>query len=154
MKEEREKKSYSTFLKENEGKIVFLLIILFFIFIMIFSKFKKEEYNNKIKNYNDKTIGITSSIKNHGKTSDLRYYFYYKNQRFVSESNENNFSEKDLKKFFNVVFDKKNPENSHIYLNEEIQPDSIALTKAGFKYVTYYDYDIPTNTYIKKHKWE
>ena len=154
MKEEREKKSYSTFLKENEGKIVFLLIILFFIFIMIFSKFKKEEYNNKIKNYNDKTIGITSSIKNHEKTSDLRYYFYYKNQRFVSESNENNFSKKDLKKFFNVVFDKKNPENNHIYLNEEIQPDSIALTKAGFKYVTYYDYDIPTNTYIKKHKWE
>ena len=154
MKEERKKKSYSTFLKENEGKIVFLLIILFFIFIMIFSKFKKEEYNNKIKNYDGKTIGITSSIKNYGKTSDLRYYFYYKNQRFVSESNENNFSKKDLKKFFNVVFDKKNPENSHLYLNEEIQPDSITLTKAGFKYVTYYEQDIPTNTYIKKHKWE
>ena len=154
MKEERKKKSYSTFLKENEGKIVFLLIILFFIFIMIFSKFKKEEYNNKIKNYSGKTIGITSSIKNHVKTSDLRYYFYYKNQRLVSESNENNFSKKDLKKFFNVVFDKKNPENSHIYLNEEIQPDSITLTKAGFKYVTYYEHDIPTNTYIKKHKWE
>ena len=79
---------------------------------------------------------------------------YYKNQRFVSESNENNFSKKDLKKFFNVVFDKKNPENSHLYLNEEIQPDSITLTKAGFKYVTYYEHDIPTNTYIKKHKWE
>lgn len=154
MKEEREKKSFSTYLKENEGKFVFLLIILFLIIIMIFSKFRKEEYNDKIKKYNGKTIGITSSIKSHRKSQDLRYYFYYKNQRFVSESNENNFSKKDLKKFFNVVFDKKNPENSHIYLNEEIKPDSIALTKAGFKYVIYYDYDIPTNTYIKKHKWE
>ncbi|MCW1146807.1 hypothetical protein [Flavobacterium lacisediminis] len=154
MKEEREKKTIITYLKENEGKFIFLLILLSIVFILIFSKFRKEEYNYKIKNYNGKTIGITSSIKSHGKTSDLRYYFYYKNQRYVAESNENKFSKKDLKKFFNVVFDKKNPENSHIYLNKEIQPDSITLTKAGFKYVIYYDYDIPTNTYIKKHKWE
>ena len=154
MKEEREKKTIITYLKENEGKFIFLLILLFIVFILIFSKYRKEEYNYKIKNYNGKTIGITSSIKSHGKTSDLRYYFYYENQRYVAESNENKFSKKDLKKFFNVVFDKKNPENSHIYLTKEIQPDSIALTKAGFKYVIYYDYDIPTNTYIKKHKWE
>jgi hypothetical protein len=154
MKEESTKKSISTFLKENEGKIVSLLILLFIVIIIIFSKFRKEEYNDKIKKYNGKTIGITSSIKSRGKTSDLRYYFYYKNQRYVAESNENKFSKKDLKKFFNVVFDKKNPKNSHIYLNEEIQPDSITLTKAGFKYITYYEYDIPTNTYIKKHKWE
>ena len=44
-------------------------------------------------------------------------------------------------------------EGQHI-VAQEIKPDSITLTKAGFKYVIYYDYDIPTNTYIKKHKWE
>ena len=52
------------------------------------------------------------------------------------------------------MFDKNNPESSHIYLNEEIRPDSITLIKAGFKYVTYYEHDMPTDDYIKKYKWE
>jgi hypothetical protein len=154
MIEKREKKTIITYIKEKERIIISLLILLFIVFILIFSKIKKEKYNDKIKKYNGKTIGITSSIKVHAKTSDLRYYFYYKNKRFVAKSNENKFSKKDLKKFFNVVFDKKNPEHSHIYLSEEIKPDSITLTKAGFKYVTFYEHYIPTNTYKEKHKWE
>jgi hypothetical protein len=98
---------------------------------------------------------MTSSIKERRRGKELRYYFYQYNKRFVSKIDVNsNYSENDLNKFYNIVFNEKKPNESHIYLNEEIQPDSITLTKAGFKYVTYYEHDIPTNTYIKKHKWE
>jgi hypothetical protein len=155
MKEEREKKSYKLNLKIDKQDIIFIIIISLIVILSFFSKDIEKERNEEILNYEGKSIGITSSFKEVKYGTNLKYYFYNNNKRYVSEIKVNfSCNENNLKKFFAVVFDKKNPENSYIYLNEEIQPDSITLTKAGFKYVTYYEHDIPTNTYIKKYKWE
>ena len=144
MKEEREKKSYSTFLKENEGKIMLAITIIFISLTMIYSNINEKEYYKKINDFQGKTFGKVYSIRL-GKSIYLKYY---------SEARYSEYTFDNFGKYYRVIFNEKNPSESHIYLTKEIQPDSIALTKAGFKYVIYYDYDIPTNTYIKKHKWE
>ena len=153
MKEERKKKSYSTFLKENEGKIMLTITIVFIFLIIIYSNINEKEYYKKIDNYQGKTIGKVYSIKL-GKHSCLKYYFYDNNKKFFSEARYSEYTHDNFEKYYRVIFNEKNPNNSHIYINKEIQADSIKLIKAGFKYVTYYEHDIPTNTYIKKHKWE
>lgn len=153
MKEERKKKSYSTFLKENEGKIMLTITIVFIFLIIIYSNINEKEYYKKIDNYQGKTIGKVYSIKL-GKHSYLKYYFYDNNKKYFSEARYSEYTHDNFEKYYRVIFNEKNPNNSHIYINKEIQPDSIKLIKAGFKYVTYYEHDIPTNTYIKKHKWE
>ena len=155
MKEERKKKSFKLNLRISKEDIIFIIIISLIVFFSFFSRDIEKEKNEEIIHYEGKIIGMTSSIKERRRGKELRYYFYQYNKRFVSKIDVNsNYSENDLNKFYNIVFNEKKPNESHIYLNEEIQPDSITLTKAGFKYVTYYEHDIPTNTYIKKHKWE
>lgn len=153
MKEEREKKSYSTFLKENEGKIMLAITIIFISLIMIYSNINEKEYYKKINDFQDKTIGKVYSIRL-GKHSYLKYYFYKNSKKYFSEARYSEFTHENFGKYYRVIFNEKNPSESHIYLNKEIKPDSITLTKAGFKNIIYYDYDIPTNTYIKKYKWE
>jgi hypothetical protein len=144
-------------MKENRIKkinvSVFIIIgLILSIFILAF--YFKNSYENKIKSYSGSTIGFASSIKIYPKSKDLIYYFYNDDAKIIAISYENNFTKNNLNRFYIVKFNEENPNESHIYLNKEIQPDSITLTKAGFKYVTYYEHDIPTNTYIKKHKWE
>lgn len=153
MKDEREKKSYLTFLKENEGKIMLAITIVFIFLIIIYLNTNEKEYFKKIDNYQDKTIGKVYSIKL-GKHSYLKYYFYDNSKKYFSEARYSDFTHDNFEKYYRVIFNERNPHESHIYLNKEIQPDSITLTKAGFKLVTYYEHDMPTNTYIKKHKWE
>ena len=135
MKEEREKKGSKVYFNICKEDIIITSIIVFMLTLLYLSKDNEKERSEEILSFNGKTIGITSSIigQRHGK--NLRYYFYQDNKRYFSNIDVSfNYGAKDLKRYFNVVFDKKNPENSHIYLNEEIQPDSITLTKAGFKY--------------------
>ena len=153
MKENREKKSYSTFLKENEGKIVLAITIVFIFLILIYSNVNEKEYLKKIDNYQGKTIGKVYSIKL-GKNKHLKFYYYNNSKKYFSEARYSVYTHDNFEKYYRVTFNKKNPSESHIYLSKEIQPDSITLTKAGFKYVSYYEHDIPTNTYVKKHKWE
>ena len=153
MKKEREKKNYSTYLKENEGKIMLAITIVFIFLIIIYSNINEKEYYKKIDNYQGKTVGKVYSIRL-GKHSYLKYYFYDNNKKYYSEARYSEYTFDNLGKYYHVIFNEKNPCESHIYLNKEIKPDSITLTKAGFKYVTYYEHDIPTNTYIKKYKWE
>ncbi|HBD26354.1 hypothetical protein [Flavobacterium sp.] len=153
MKEEREKKSYSTFLKENEGKIMLAITIIFISLIMIYSNINEKEYYKKINHFQGKTVGKVYSIRL-GKSSYLKYYFHDNDKKYYSEARYSEYTFDNFGKYYRVIFNEKKPSENHIYLNKEIQPDSITLTKAGFKYVIYYDYDIPTNTYIKKHKWE
>lgn len=136
--------------KKNE----IILLILAFCILLIFANYQKNNYFEEIKSYKSKTIGKANKIKSGGKVNHLEYYFYYNNKKYSSTSKHNDFDKDYLKKFFLVVFDEKKPENSHIYLENEIKPDSIKMIRAGFKHSYYYEHDIPTNTYIKKHKWE
>ena len=153
MKKERKNKRYLTFLKENEGKIMLAITIIFIVLIMVFSNINDNKYHKKINNFQGKTVGKVYNIKL-GKSSYLKYYFHDNDKKYYSEARYSEYTFDNFGKYYRVIFNEKNPSESHIYLTKEIQPDSIALTKAGFKYVIYYDYDIPTNTYIKKHKWE
>ena len=153
MKKEREKKNYSTYLKENEGKIMLAITIVFIFLIIIYSNINEKEYYKKIDNYQGKTVGKVYSIRL-GKHSYLKYYFYDNNNKYFSEAQYSEYTHDNFEKYYRVIFNEKNPSYSHIYLNKEIQPDSIKLIKAGFKYVIYFEHDIPTNTYLKKHKWE
>src|SRR5574343_141495 len=136
--------------KKNE----IILLILAFCILLIFANYQKNSYFEEIKSYKSKTIGKANKIKSGGKVNYLEYYFYYNNKKYLSTSKHNDFDKDYLKKFFLVVFDKKKPENSHIYLENEIKPDSIKMIRAGYKHSYYFEYDIPTNTYVKKHKWE
>ena len=56
MKEERGKKSYSTFLKENEGKIMLAITIIFIFLIIIYTNINEKEYYKKINKYQGKTL--------------------------------------------------------------------------------------------------
>ena len=153
MIEKRKKKGLLTFLKENDGKITLGIIFLFVCLAIIYSKINEEEYYKEINNYQNKTIGKVYSIRI-GKHSYLKYYFHYNNKKYFSEAKYSKYSHDNFEKFYFVIFNNNNPDKSHIYLNEEIQPDSITLTKAGFKFVPYYIHDIRSNTYKEKHKWE
>ena len=81
MKEEREKKSYSTFLKENKGKIMLAITIIFISLTMIYSNINEKEYYKKINDFQGKTVGKVYSIRL-GKSSYLKYYFHDKNHIF------------------------------------------------------------------------
>lgn len=144
-------------MKENRKKKINFsgfIIIGFLICVFILAIYFKNNYDNKIKNYSGSTIGLASSIKHYPKSKDLIYYFYYNDKKVVAISNENNFTKKDLNKFYTVKFNLNNPKKCHLYLTKKLNPDSISLVKAGFKYVPYYELDISTNTYIKKSKWQ
>ena len=89
------------------------------------------------------------------KLKALKFYFYSNGKLFIGKQHSSDYFDKSiLNRYYVVKHDTQTPRKNCINLNEEIQPDSITLTKAGFKYVIYYEHDIPTNTYIKKHKWE
>ncbi len=136
--------------KRNE----FVLLILSLCVVYIVGSYIKNIYFKEIESYKSKAIGKTNKIISAGKgTVFFQYYFYYNNKKYTSNSKHNNFDKNNLKKFFLVSFDKQKPENSHIYLENELNPDSITLVKAGFKCITYYEHNISTNSYIEKHKW-
>ena len=139
--------------KKKKNEFIYLILSLCFLYIIY--NYIENDYFNEIKSYKSETIGKTNKIISAGQGNIFfEYYFYYDNKKYSSTSKHNNINRKNLKKFFLVVFDEKKPENSHIYLENEIKPDSIKMIKAGFKHSYYYEHDIPTNTYIKKHKWE
>ena len=85
----------------------------------------------------------------------MQYYFYV-NKRIVSKvSVGNNTDSTVLNKFYKVKYDLNNPEENYIVLEEELEPDSISLVKAGFTKTKYYIYDAGiTCKYIEKSKWK
>ncbi|MBE9575653.1 hypothetical protein [Flavobacterium proteolyticum] len=139
----------------KNNKIYFAFVTLLIIAFFVINEHNKRQRKEEIENYKETTIAFTLEIKNYEDSSELKFYFYSNGKLFIGKQHSSDYFDKSiLNRYYVVKHDTQNPRKNYIYLNEEIQPDSIALTKAGFKYVIYYDYDIPTNTYIKKHKWE
>ena len=139
----------------KNNKIYFAFVTLLIIAFFAINEHNKRQRKEEIENYNETTIAFTLEIKHYEDSSELKFYFYSNGKLFIGKQHSSDYFDKSiLNRYYVVKHDTQNPRKNCIYLNEEIQPDSITLTKAGFKYVIYYEHDIPTNTYIKKHKWE
>ena len=139
----------------KNNKIYFAFVTLLIIAFFVINEHNKRQRKEEIENYKETTIAFTLEIKNYEDSSELKFYFYSNGKLFIGKQHSSDYFDKSiLNRYYVVKHDTQNPKKNYIYLNEEIQPDSITLTKAGFKYVTYYEHDIPTNTYIKKDKWE
>lgn len=139
----------------KNNKIYFAFVILLIIAFFAINEYNKRQRKEEIKSYKETTIAFTLEIKHYEDSSELKFYFYSNGKLFIGKQHSSDYFDKSiLNRYYVVKHDTQNPRKNYIYLNEEIQPDSITLTKAGFKYITYYEHDIPTNTYIKKHKWE
>ena len=139
----------------KNNKIYFAFVTLLIIAFFAINEHNKRQRKEEIENYKETTIAFTLEIKNYEDSSELKFYFYSNGKLFIGKKHSNDYFNKSiLNRYYLVKYDAENPKKNYIHLNEEIQPDSITLTKAGFKCVTYYEHDIPTNTYIKKHKWE
>ncbi len=139
----------------KNNKIYFAFVTLLIIAFFVINEHNKRQRKEEIENYKETTIAFTLEIKNYEDSSELKFYFYSNGKLFIGKQHSSDYFDKSiLNRYYVVKHDTQNPRKNCIYLNEEIQPDSITLTKAGFKYVIYYEHDIPTNTYIKKHNWE
>lgn len=142
--------------EKRKKKINFSALVVFGLLfcISIFAIYSGNNYEDKIKTYSGRTIGIASSFENYAKTKDINYYFYINEKRIISKTPGNHITNRYLKKFYIIKYDKTNPENNHILLSNQMHPDSLTLVKAGFKYKKYYEHDIATNTYIERYKWQ
>ncbi|MFH7017578.1 hypothetical protein [Flavobacterium sp. FlaQc-47] len=140
-------------MREEDNNILINVIIGLFsalIISIIFYLYYKGEYKKPL---NGETIGLATRIKQ-GRPSTLRYYFYVDEKRILGRAS---LANPDLvNKFYRVKYDLNSPEKGHaIILNEELQPDSITLVKAGFTKTKYYIYDAGvTCKYIENSKWK
>ena len=128
-----------------------LLIAIIFLLFFLASK-DANEYNEYMKTFKGETIGFVTRIEREGKRDHLKYYFY-SGRKILSEVSSREC--KLVNKFFKVKYDLNNPENNYIVLEEELEPDSISLVKAGFTKIKYYIYDAGvTCKYIENSKWK
>jgi len=140
--------------KENEKYYVFGLIALGFLILILYShhEFKKEQ--GLIKTYKGITIGYASSFKKYPKSKHLIYYFYVEDKKYLTKIGASDKDKSVLKKYYTVVFDEKNPEKNYLYINKPLEPDSISLIEAGFKYNKVYEHDFKTDTYKLRYEWK
>ncbi len=129
------------------GIIVFVLIFL----SVVFSIKNSDKYNEYKKTFKGETIGLTTRFEREGKRDYLKYYFY-SDGKILSEVSSKDYEA--VNKFYKVKYDLKNPEQNYIVLEEELQPDSLTLVKAGFTKTKYYEYDDVTWEYLEKERWK
>jgi hypothetical protein len=142
--------------EKNDTKANFLAFAGFvavIMFIILFSRNDADQSEKYRKTFKGETIALATRIKHSGKTSSLRYYFYT-NKKVLSEVSSRDYGL--VNKFYKVKYDLDNPEKgNYIVLEEELEPDSISLVKAGFTKTKYYIYDAGvTCKYIEKSKWK
>jgi hypothetical protein len=138
-------------LNKTEKVIGIILFVLIFLSV-VFSIKNENKYNEYKKTFKGETIGLATRFERQGKRDYLRYYFYA-NKKILSEIYSND--EDLVNKFYKVKYDLNNPEEHYIILEEELEPDSISLVKAGFTKTKYYIYDAGvTCKYIEKSKWK
>ncbi|MFD2908699.1 hypothetical protein ACFSX9_08105 [Flavobacterium ardleyense] len=137
-------------------KIYYAFIVLLVLAIFAFDQYYERKRKSEIESYTEASVAFSREIISGGKgTSGLKFYFYLNGKLIVGRQySSDRYHNSLLDKFYLVKYDKNDPIKNYIYLNEEIQADSTILSKAGFKYITYYDYDILTSSYVKKYKWE
>lgn len=144
-------------MKENNiNKNLIGPILLFAILFVLFFLSKKdaEEYDKYKKTLKGETIGFATRTEK-VKRDYLKYYFY-SGRKILSETSIERYNGDELiNKFYKIRYNINNPEENYIVLEEELEPDSISLVKAGFTKIKYYFYDAGvTCKYIEKSKWK
>jgi len=144
-------------MKENNiNKNLIGPILLFAILFVLFFLSNKdaEEYDKYKKTLKGETIGFATRTEK-VKRDYLKYYFY-SGRKILSETSIERYNGDELiNKFYKIRYNINNPEENYIVLEEELEPDSISLVKAGFTKIKYYFYDAGvTCKYIEKSKWK
>ncbi|WP_130734741.1 hypothetical protein [Flavobacterium sp. J27] len=133
------------------------VVIVFLLFCLVFLN----QYNNTkkrkeaVEKYDGTGIAYIKETIYEDSHVYIRFYFYHNGKIIFSKQSERDENQTNiLNNYFLVTFDTKNPKNNYIHLNKRVQPDSLSLVNAGFKYKKYYIHDITTNTHVEKYKWQ
>lgn len=132
--------------------IVFFVLVGSFIYAMYYNDNEQSDY---IKSFKGETIGLLTRERDHDEHGYTLQYYFYLDKKIRSVIYVKKYDTKAFNKFFKVKFDTDNPEKNYIVLEQELEPDSITLVKAGFTKTKYYIYDAGvTCKYIEKSKWK
>ncbi|KUJ63370.1 hypothetical protein AR687_04285 [Flavobacteriaceae bacterium CRH] len=138
--------------KTDQTKLILFIVV---VGLLLYSIYNGNKESNHIKSFKGETIGLLTRVKDndeHGYT--LQYYFYL-DKKIRSVIYVKEYNEGIINNFFKVKYNISNPEENDIILQEELEPDSISLVKAGFTKTKYYFYDAGvTCKYIEKSKWK
>ncbi|MDR6761120.1 hypothetical protein J2Y38_001318 [Flavobacterium sp. 2755] len=140
-------------LDKIKGVIGIALLALIFLF-SIFSNKNEKKYDEDDANLKGEAIGLSTRFKYGRKVTYLQYYFYL-DKKIISKISVAKYDPALLNKFYKVKYDLSDLEKNNLILEEELQPDSITLVKAGFIKTKYYFYDAGvTCKYIEMSKWK
>jgi hypothetical protein len=140
--------------KEKNGCVIGITIIVVLLTLLFFAnKNANKNYDKKLKDCNATTIAYTYRLVKSGKNSNVKYYFYVDSIKY-SDVTEASWEYENLYKFYKVKYNVGNPDESIIFCNKELIPDSLSLVKAGFKKKKVYYYDNITSTYKEKTEWQ
>lgn len=113
------------------------------------------QYDDYSKSFKGETIGLLTRLKSNDEHGYTLQYYFYTDKKIRSVVFVKKYDNEDFNKFFKVKYDLNNPQENNIVLEEELEPDSISLVKAGFTKTKYYIYDAGvTCKYIEKSKWK
>lgn len=126
---------------------VFLITLVGFIWLLFKGNQSDKE---KEKRCSIETIAYTNSIEKYSSGPDLKFYFYVNGRKVTGEITEAYSSLSH--KFYKIRY---NPNNvTENIIGNELNPDSLAFIKAGFKIKKVYYYDDITATYKEKWEWK
>ena len=132
--------------------IVFFILVGSFIYAIYYNDKEQGDY---IKSFKGETIGLLTRERDHDEHGYTLQYYFYLDKKIRSVIYVKEYDKGILNKFFKVKYDLNKPEENYIVLEEELEPDSITLVKAGFDKIKYYIYDAGvTCKYIEKTKWK
>jgi hypothetical protein len=138
--------------KKDKWKMAFFIVVVGLLLYLIYNN--QQGYS---KSFKGETIALVTINEGSGEDKLLRYYFYTDRKilgKIGNRSRHNNLY-KEINKFYKVKYDLNKPEENEILLEEELEPDSITLVKAGFTKTKYYEYDNGgAGKYLEKSKWK
>ena len=138
--------------KNGQWKVIIAIITVGLLLYLIDNNQHDNDYS---KSFKGETIGLLTRLKSNDEYGYTLQYYFYTDKKIRSVVFVKKYDNKDFNKFFKVKYDLNNPEENYIVLEEELEPDSISLVKAGFTKTKYYTYDAGvTCKYIEKSKWK
>ncbi|TPG39358.1 hypothetical protein [Flavobacterium pectinovorum] len=140
-----------------ERKPNWTMVIFFFVLVglLMYSIYNNDKQDNYLKSFKGEAIGLMTRVKDHDEYGYTLQYYFYLDKKIRSVITVKEYDSDVLNKFYKVKYDLNNPEEHYIVLEEELEPDSISLVKAGFTKTKYYIYDDGVSCkYIEKSKWK
>ncbi|WP_316635309.1 hypothetical protein [uncultured Flavobacterium sp.] len=137
--------------KNDQWKMIFAIVTIVLLLYLIYNN-QEDDYP---KSFKGETIGLLTRIKSDDEYGYSLQYYFYLDKKIRSVIYVKKYDTKAFNKFFKVKYDTDDPEKNYIVLEQELEPDSITLVKAGFTKTKYYIYDAGVSCkYIEKSKWK